>query len=300
MTGQVLGIDIGGTKVAIATAAAGNRLHETHRPTKAAEGVEAVVDRIIRTARELVEADPAPLAGVGVVCPGVIRDDGVALAPNNPGWETLRLRETFAAAFPGVPVAVMNDVKAGALAESVTGALVGTRSGIYLNLGTGLAAALVVDGTVVEGAHGAAGEIAYQLPGLRHPSAYADGHAPLEEIVSGQAISANASAVLGRPVDAIEAFALAPTHPAVAAVVDAAIEALATHVANLSVALDPDRVVLAGGLVGQAVVLVPRLAAVLRRAVPFPPEVLVARHPFDAPLAGALVIAARAALPLVR
>jgi glucokinase len=251
-----------------------------------------VVDRIIRAARELVEADPAPLAGVGVVSPGIIREDGVALAPNNPGWETLRLRETFAAAFPGVPVAVMNDVKAGALAESATGALVGTRSGIYLNLGTGLAAAFVVDG--------AAGEIAYQLPGPRHPVAYADGHAPLEEIVSGQAIGANASAVLGRPVDAAEAFALAPTHPAVAAVVDAAIEALATHVANLAVALDPDRVVLAGGLVGQAVVLVPRLAAVLRRTVPFPPEVLVARHPFDAPLAGALVIAARAALPLVR
>lgn len=87
----------------------------------------------------------------------------------------------------------MNDVKAAALAEITHGALAGVHCGIFVNLGTGLAAAIVLDGRVVDGATGAAGEIGYQIPGpvpgATLPPAYAQGHAPLEEAVSGSAIA---------------------------------------------------------------------------------------------------------------
>jgi glucokinase len=304
--GFVLGIDIGGTKVAMATelsAPAGTRLLSARRPTLAGDGAEIVLERVLAAARELVDESVLEsglaLRGVGVVCPGVIRDDGVLLAPNNPGWQALRLRDTFEAAFPEVPVEVMNDVKAAALAEATAGALTGVRSGIFVNLGTGLAAAIVIDGVVLDGAHGAAGEIGYQLPGSGPEQifGYADGHAPLEELVSGEAIARRASAVLGRPVSAPEAFAISAENPGVRAVVDDAVEVLALQIANLSVALDPERVVLGGGLMRQSDAFLPRIAAILDRMVPFPPQVRLASLPDDAALAGALVIAKQAHNP---
>jgi glucokinase len=193
----------------------------------------------------------------------------------------------------------MNDVKAAALAEATAGALTGVRSGIFVNLGTGLAAAIVIDGVVLDGAHGAAGEIAYQLPGSgpsgpEQTLVYADGHAPLEELVSGEAIARRASAVLGRQVSAPEAFAIGKEDPGVRAVVDDAVEALGIQIANLSIALDPERVVLGGGLMRQSSAFLPRIATILDRMVPFPPEIQLASLPDDAALAGALVIAERA------
>jgi glucokinase len=299
--GFVLGIDIGGTKVAMATElSAGSRLLSARQPTLADEGAEIVMERLLAAAWDLVDESVLEsglaLRGVGVVCPGVIRDDGVLLAPNNPGWQSVRLRATFEAAFPDVPVEVMNDVKAAALAEVTAGALAGVRSGIFINLGTGLAAAIVIDGVVLDGSHGAAGEIGYQLPnsGAEQRLVYADGRAPLEELVSGEAIARRASAVLGREVSAAEAFEIGAKDPRVRAVVDDAVEALAVQVANLSVALDPERVVLGGGLMRQSGAFLPRITAILERMVPFPPQVRLASLPDDAALAGALVIAGRA------
>ena len=305
--GVLLGVDIGGTKVALGTAVGRSAARRTMRlPSAAADdSAEALLDRVVAAARDLVEQSTAewqaPLTGVGVVCPGVVLEHGILLAPNNPGWETVRLRETFQKAFPQAPIGVMNDVKAGALAELTRGALSGIRSGLFLNLGTGVAAAIVVNGALVEGGHGAAGEIGYQVPGSRAdiahsdghaPLAYTDGHAPLEELVSGRAIADRASAALGRKVDTATAFTLAATEPAVRAIIDEALELLAVHVANLAVALDPERIVLGGGLVRQAPLIVPRLTAALGRIVPFPPEVRVAALPDDVPLEGAFEVAA--------
>jgi glucokinase len=222
-----------------------------------------------------------------------VHDDGVLLAPNNPGWDEVRLRDVFEAAFPGLPVGIMNDVKAAALAEATRGALADVDWGVFLNLGTGIAAAYVLNGQVIEGAHGAAGEIGYQLPGTTAGRAYADGHAPLEEAVSGKALSELASAVVGRPVDTAEAFALAEHDSAVRAVLDEALDLLACHLANLAVALDPQRIVLAGGLAQEAGTIIPRLSAAIDRIVPFPPQIALAGLPDDAGLAGALEVAAR-------
>ncbi|MEU7873416.1 ROK family protein [Dactylosporangium sp. NPDC049140] len=286
MTEQVLAIDFGGTKVALAVADAGTaeaRPHNTVRlDTRAAEGTAQVVARALAAARDLV-ADPV---AVGVSTFGVVRDGAVRLAPNVPGWDGLRLPGLLAAAFGGVPLAVDNDVNAGAAAELRWGALRGVDTALYVNVGTGLAAALVAGGRVLPGANGAAGEIGYlrDAPGA---AAFADGRAPLEEAVSGSALARRGSALLGRPVTAAELFALY-SDPAVAALLDDALEVLARTVANLSVVLDPQRVILAGGLMGAAEHILPRVSAALARAVPFPPALAAARFVDDAPLLGAL------------
>jgi glucokinase len=300
VTGILLGIDIGGTNVSVGTADQDGRpLRSTRIPTDAQDGADAMLPRVLAAARDLAAGSvgdwDVPLVAVGLVCPGIVRSEGVLLSPNAPGWGAVQLAAAARTAFPGVPVAIMNDVKAAALAEVAHGALADVHCGIYVNLGTGIAAAIVLDGEVVNGANGAAGEIGYQIPDAGAPLAHADGHAPLEEAVSGKAIAARVSAVLGRTVSVPEAFALAAADHRVREVVDSALDLLATHVANLAVAVDPQRIVIGGGLVRQADVILPRLVAAVRRVVPFPPQVVVAASPDDAALAGALELAARTA-----
>ncbi|WP_433305179.1 ROK family protein [Actinoplanes sp. CA-030573] len=286
---RVLAIDFGGTKIAIATAAVGSpdgRPEATLRlRTLGESGAMQAVRRTFEAARTLL-TEPA---AVGVSTFGVLRGGRVRLAPNVPGWDGMALPALLRAEFGDAPVAIDNDVNAGAAAELHWGALRGVDVGLYVNLGTGLAAALVVGGRVVPGAHGAAGEIGYLRDNDTDPG-FADGHAPLEDVVSGLALARRGAALLGRPVTAAELFGLG-SEPGVARLLDETIETLARTIANLCVVVDPERVVLAGGMMGAAEHIMPRVAAALRRSVPFPPALAKARFADDAPLVGAMALA---------
>ncbi|MFG1686602.1 ROK family protein [Nonomuraea sp. NPDC049269] len=292
---RVLGIDVGGTKVAVGVSSSdGPEIAERIRLDTGA----GTLERALAAARDL---DGTP-AAVGFSTCGVIRDGRVFLAPNVPGWEGLELPRLLREEYGAIPVAIDNDVKAAAAAELRWGALRGVSAGVYLNLGTGLAAALVVNGQVVSGAHGAAGEIGY-LQAIPGEPAFADGHVPLEERVSGAALAARGTALLGRETTAADLLALfattdatdatdgAPAGPDVAGLVDEALALLAMSVANLCATFDPECLVVGGGMMGAADLIMPRLTAELRRAVPFPPEVRPARFTDDAPLLGALALA---------
>src|SRR5438045_1639138 len=69
--------------------------------------------------------------------------------------------------------------------------------GLFVSLGTGIAAGIVIDGRVLEGAHGAAGEIGYSLRRPTDDATFAQGHAPLEEFVGGRAIGERAGRLVG-------------------------------------------------------------------------------------------------------
>ncbi|MET9250164.1 ROK family protein [Nonomuraea sp. NPDC003709] len=276
---RVLGIDVGGTKVAIGVSTADGPALSAH--VRLDTGPDTLA-RALAAARSL---DGTP-AAVGFSTCGVIRDGVVRLAPNVPGWEGLELPRLLQEAYGATPVSIDNDVNAAAAAELRWGALRGVSTGVYLNLGTGLAAALVVDGRVVPGAHGAAGEIGYLQVTPGEP-AFADGRVPLEERVAGGALAARGTALLGRPVTAAELLGGGHARE----LVDEALRTLAMSVANLCVVLDPERLVVGGGMMGAAELILPRLAAEVGRAVPFPPEVRPARFADDAPLLGALALA---------
>jgi glucokinase len=284
---RVLGIDFGGTKVALATAEAGSTggsLTKLRLPTTGS--AEQVVRRSLEAARNLVAT---PVA-VGVSTFGVVRDDRIRLAPNVPGWEGMELPRMLRDEYGDTPVTIDNDVNAAAAAELRWGALHGVDVGLYVNLGTGLAAALVVDGRVVRGAHGAAGEIGYLLDPTTD-ACFEEGHAPLEELVSGSALASQGSALIGRRVTAAELFTLADD-PRVNALIDEAVRRLAQTIANLCITLDPELVVIGGGMMGATARILPSVAAMLSRAVPFPPRLASARFVDDAPLLGALALAA--------
>jgi glucokinase len=297
-TPVVLGLDFGGTKIAVAVCdLSGRRLGVTTVDSQAEAGAGAALARGLAAAHDLL-TDVAPqgeLAAVGAATLGIPYDDRVDLAPTFPGWGELPFGQLVRDAFPGVPVRLGTDVKAAAAAELRWGALVGCDPGVYLNLGTGLAAAIVAGGTVITGAHGASGEIGYNL---RTPADVGIPEAErtiLEEVVSGQALETAGSARLGKRVTAAEVFALAETDPNAAELTAEFNRELAMHVVNLAIAIDPVRIVGGGGLVRSWDRIEPELRRALDAAVPYPPELMVARFPSDAPLVGALALGVQAA-----
>jgi glucokinase len=287
----VLGIDFGGTKVALAAATVtGEPLRNLRIETRGPDGAKKVVRRVLDAAHRLTAETPGELVAAGVSTFGVLRDGRVRLAPNVPGWEDLPLPALLQDGL-GVPALhVDNDVNAAATAELRWGRLTGSDVGLYVNLGTGTGAALVVGGRVVPGMHGATGEIGYLLREPAEPG-YAAGRAPLEEYTSGSGLAARGSALLGEEVTAAELFARRD-EPPIAALLDDAASAVGMAVANLTTFLDPDRVVVGGGM---AAVFLPAVRGAIARTVPFPPSVEAARFVDDAPLIGAIALAVQAA-----
>jgi glucokinase len=290
----VLGIDFGGTKIALATATLDGRLLESARlDTDAAAGAAQAVERAVACAEELMaetgRRQGGRCAAVSAVSPGIVYEDRVALAPNVPGWQELELPALLRDRFDGARSAVGTDVKAAAVAELRWGSLRGADPAILLVLGTGIAAAIVAGGSVVHGANGAAGEIGYSLRGAGDTTGAAAGRAPLEEFAGGRAIGERATELLGEPLTAADVF----DHPDPRAreLLDAALDALAVQVANMAIAIDPARIAVGGGLMSRADAVLAALERRLSAAAPFPPELVPAEFVHDGPLRGAIALA---------
>jgi glucokinase len=294
----VLGLDFGGTKIALAVCEAyGERLGDLTIQTRAGDGAHASLARAVEAARELLGAT-APgrrLAAIGVCTLGIPGDDGVALSPAIPGWSDLALARELRAAFPGTEVRVANDVRAAAQVEAESGALKGCDPGIYVNLGTGLAVAIVANGAVVSGRNGAAGEIGYNLRSLADVGLREDQRLPLEEIVSGRALMREANELFPHLEGAAELFAKGDTDPLAAGLLDRFVSELSFHLVNLAIAVDPVRIAVGGGMVRSWDALHDGLRRALDAAVPYPPELVRAAYPFDAPLMGAVALGVTAA-----
>ena len=293
----VLGIDFGGSKIAAAVAGEdGARLGMSTIRTKSADGAHATFERGLASARALVDqvADGRPLSIVSACTIGIPSQDGVALAPTIDGWGEIAFGRRLAEAFPEAKIKVATDVKAAAYAEAHSGALAGCDPGIYVNLGTGLAVAVVAGGVVLNGAHGAAGEIGYNVRTVADVGCDSGARAPLEEIVSGQALHRAAAQILPDAHGAADVFAAAD-RPGVARLIADFIAELSFHLVNLTVAIDPARIAVGGGMVRSWQRLHGGLRRALDAAVPFPPELVVAEFPYDAPLRGVLALATASA-----
>jgi len=289
----VLGIDFGGTKTAVAVCEAdGSVLGSASVPVGPERDAQANVASAVQAGRLLLEriAPGRPLASVGVSTFGIPGPHGVALAPAIPGWAGLALAREIGAAFDGVPVKAATDVKAAAQVEAERGALAGCDPAIYLNLGTGLAVALVVGGRVVSGRNGASGEIGYNLRHLSDVGRSLGDRVMLEDVVSGGALVAAARAAVPGIDGAGAVFTSTTERPALGRLLDEFLGELAFHLINLTIAVDPQRIAVGGGMVRSWDVIGPRLRAALDVAVPFPPELVPAAFPYEAPLIGALAL----------
>ena len=304
----VLGLDYGGTKIAAAVCdLAGNRLASTTVGSDGALGAQASFGRGIEVGRDLlsVTTPGSELVAVGVSTFGIPFEDRVELAPAIDGWDTLAMGRELRAAFPGTQVRMANDAKAAARAEVRWGVLAGCDPAVYLNLGTGLAAAIVVGGQVVDGVNGAAGEIGYNLRSVADVGLPLDRRSHLEHMVSGQALADRAAnrdrghgvAVGGEQLTAADVFAESAADSDLDGLIADFAHELAFHLVNLAILVNPARIAVGGGIVRSWARIRTPLQHALRSGTPFPPELVVAHFPYDAPLLGAVAMALDAAAP---
>jgi glucokinase len=290
---QVLAVDIGGTKVALALAdtgcLAGPRVVRFDTP---ADG-PAALSRIVREGRALVGAGKA--IPVGVSFGGHVDGERVH-SLHVPGWDDAGLVPTLRAAFGG-PVRVANDAEAGALAELAARADDGVRDLVYVTVSTGVGAAVVAAGRIVRGSHGLAGEIGHmKVTDTGLCSCGGTGH--VEAVASGTAIGLRASREglivrgAGAPTARAVARAAETGDPTARRILAEAGDALGRALAMTALCVDPEVICLGGGVSGAG----EAFWGPLRRAVDAgtlrPVAVERARRGPDAALAGALLLVA--------
>lgn len=283
---RALALDIGGTKIAAAIVdAEGVPRRVVTVATNATQGAAAALERAVGLAESVLSAEEGEIVGAGVSTMGITRADGVLMAPNVPGWDKLRIPARLKDAFGGLPVAVINDVKAATLAELTWGSLAGVGTGLYINLGTGVAAGLVIGGRLVDGANGAAGEFGYMattIPG--HP---ATDTGEIEQLIGGLGAAERASATLGYPVTVRDLFTAARSDGERVRALDRLLDDIGLWVANVAVVIDPEVLALGGGFMRTPDPVLQRVRQVTGLMTPFPPRVVAARYGADAALAGA-------------
>jgi glucokinase len=167
----VAGVDIGGTNTRVGILDPDGGFHGPEAfPTRSSPTVHAYVAALAEAIASAVRAvhSEARLAGVGVAAPAGNAFDGTIQSPANLTWGTVNIRSELQARV-GVPVTVANDAAAAALGEYWYGAGRNTRNCIVVTLGTGLGAGFILDGQVLLGAHGLAGELGHVVlePGGR-------------------------------------------------------------------------------------------------------------------------------------
>ncbi len=244
-----VGVDIGGTKVLAVRIAADGAVEATAtRPMPGrTAGVEEVEEAVALAARE-VYADGDPRA-VGVSAAGLVDGEGERyLFGAHLPWRDAPVRRRLEGRI-GLPVVLDNDANCAALAELTLGAARGVGSMLMITIGTGIGGAVVVNGRVMRGAHGLAGEFGHMqvvpdgLPcecGLR---------GCWEQYCSGRALERVTRVALGRHLDGPEVTALARAGDAVALQSFASIGTwLGVGAAGLVSAFDPELVVIGGGV----------------------------------------------------
>ncbi|WP_407569829.1 ROK family protein [Deinococcus altitudinis] len=246
--GGSIGIDIGGTKIAVGVLV-GEELHEFRSHPTPETGWASVLDAVAALVLPLLERFPETDA-VGVGIPGPISQDRqrVLFAPNIYGFTDVPvvqgLRERL-----GVNVSVENDAKAAALAESGLGAAQGSSSSVYITVSTGIGSGIVLNGRLWRGFHGVAGELGHVVSVPGGPVSGAGQAGTLEAVASGTAIARDASYALNREVSTAEAFALAQSGDRIASrVVQGAMTRIGLAIADLQKMLDPEVFVIGGGV----------------------------------------------------
>lgn len=274
---HVIALDVGGTGMKAALVGAdGALLHEARRATGRERGPQAVVETILGFAAELraygEQRYGESAAAAGVAVPGIVdARTGTAVYAANLGWHDVPLRALLTTRLGGVPVALGHDVRTGGLAEGRIGAGRGTDRFLFVPLGTGIAGAIGIDGTIEAGAHGCAGEIGHIVVRPGGPECGCGQRGCLETLASASAVSRAWAAASGDPdADAAHCARAVASGDAVAARVwQDAVDALADGLVTALTLLDPRTLIIGGGLAEAGETLFTPLRAAVEARVTF-------------------------------
>ncbi|HEY3840040.1 MAG TPA: ROK family transcriptional regulator [Bryobacteraceae bacterium] len=262
-SGFVVGVDIGGSTVRVALAdldghVAGRwdaAIGEERDPSAVVARVNTGVSQLLR--REKIAA--RKILHIVAGAPGITNvDTGTVIsAPNLSGWHNVPLRGLLRRK-TGFQATIENDVNLGALGEHWCGAARDIRNFVFLAIGTGVGAGIVLNDALHRGANWSAGEVGYMmLPGLRPDPPTTDQPGALEAVIGGQGIERCWLHQSGsQPLRATEVFERALTGDLHAnELLNRAADLLAMAITNLSLTLDLSLVVLSGGVGAHAALL---------------------------------------------
>ncbi len=260
-----MGVDIGGTKVAVGLVDTAGRIVSQGRAPMIANGTaEAGLDAVF-AAMDSLWSDQ--VLSIGICAPGPLDPKtGVILNPPNvPCWRNFPLGERVRAKY-SVPVKVDNDANAAALAETRWGAARGYRYVFYATIGTGIGTGIVFDGAIYHGNTGSAGEGGHVSIDYRGPLCNCGKRGCIEVLAAGPAIGARARAKLSAEpsrksamldlvhgnvasvTSEVVAKAYAAGDPLAREVLQETVEVLTPWLGNIVDLFDPDILVMGGGV----------------------------------------------------
>ncbi|MER5684684.1 ROK family protein [Streptomyces sp. NPDC002205] len=274
---HVIALDVGGTGMKAALVGAdGTLLYEARRATGRERGPDAVVESILAFAADLrahgEEQFGESAAAAGVAVPGIVdAENGIAVYASNLGWRDVPMRDKLGERLGGVPVALGHDVRTGGLAEGRIGAGKGADRFLFVPLGTGIAGAIGIAGSIEAGAHGYAGEIGHIVVRPDGPDCGCGQRGCLETLASASAVSRAWAAASGDPeADAADcAKAVRSGDPAAVRVWQNAVDALAAGLVTALTLLDPRTLIIGGGLAEAGETLFVPLRAAVEERVTF-------------------------------
>ena len=213
MSSHVVGIDIGGTKLATVVADKnGNILQKVRKPTESEKGPRHAVQLLLEMVDEVIdlaELRREDISGIGVSCGGPLdTKTGIIYSPPNlPGWDALPLKEMIESEFH-IPTIIENDANASALAEARFGGGRGYDYVLYMTMSTGIGGGIVANGEIYHGANDSAGEVGHQILLPEGPLCGCGKYGCLEALCSGPSIARRAQeAIANQPHTKILALA---------------------------------------------------------------------------------------------
>jgi glucokinase len=307
-----LGVDIGGTKVAAGLVDARGQIVKRSRvPMAAAGDAESGLAAVLSAIGELLPASAEPVRGVGICSPGPLdpRSGVIINPPNLPCWRNFPLAERVRAHY-NVPVKVDNDANAAGLAEVLWGAARGFSNVFYATVGTGIGSGIILDGKILHGRTGAAGEAGHMGIDIHGPKCPCGKKGCVEVLASGPAIGRRARQKLasnkrslmlqlaGGDMQAVNGEIVsraAQQGDALAKeVIDETVNVLAYWLGNVIDFQEPEVIVMGGGV---STTLAPYLEDIRKRWIgnvvnPWPEKVplLLAHYGEEAGIAGAAAL----------
>lgn len=275
-----ISIDMGGTKIyGIVQRLSGEVLSERTIATVTNEAGDAF-SRLAALIQELHEdaiAQNVTVAGIGVGVPGMTAQGRVIAAPAL-GWLDEPVGERLTAHF-GLPVVVENDANLAALGEYHYGAAQGAGSLICMAVGTGVGAGIVLNGVLWRGSHFSAGEVGYMtVDPAQFSGTYSSADfGAFEQLASGTGIAAQAQRLTSDSGLTAEAVVSAAERGEAWAqqVIDETVKYLTLGLVSITAVLDPEVIVLTGGVMRNPALLIEPITTHMQRLIPFQPRIVV-------------------------
>ena len=191
---MLVGVDLGGTKIdAVLSDSCGNIKKREFKETRASEGPNAVIKRIVDTIKTVSSNNK--IAAVGIGAAGIIDVETglITVSPNLPGWRNIKLKDILEHELD-IKTFVDNDATVAAMAEHIFGIAVGCDHVVYVTVGTGIGGGIITNGQIYRGVSGSAGEIGHMTIDINGPLCGCGNKGCWEALASGTALEREAKA----------------------------------------------------------------------------------------------------------